>query len=108
VVLACPTCRKVFAHRLPEVETVFLYELIERHGLPAGHDAGAAPVSVFDPCSSRHDEALQGSVRVLVERAGYRNEELPFSGESAQCCGNGGHIYSANPDLMKSIATKRV
>ena len=108
VVLACPTCRKMFAHRLPEIETVFLYELIERHGLPAGHDTGLGPVSVFDPCSSRHDDALQGSVRALVEQAGYRNEELPFSGETAQCCGNGGHIYSANPDLMKSIATKRV
>ena len=108
VVLACPTCRRMFDRHLPEIETTYLYGVIEQGGLPAGHTAGAGVVSVFDPCSSRHDEALQQSVRALVQAAGYRNEELPFAGETAQCCGNGGHIAAANPDLMKSIAAKRV
>ena len=107
VILACPTCRKMFDRHLPEIETTYVYRMIEQHGLPAGHATGAGVVSVFDPCSSRHDQELQRSVRSLVEEAGYVNEELPLAGEAAQCCGNGGHIYVANPDLMKSIAAER-
>ena len=107
VILACPTCRKMFARYLPEIATTYLYEVIAEHGLPDRGPSGEGAVSVFDPCSSRGDEALQDSVRALVAQAGYQNEELPFSGESAQCCGHGGHISVANPTLTRNIAAKR-
>lgn len=106
-ILACPTCRKMFSRHLPEIATTYLYQVIAECGLPNDLPPGEGVVSIFDPCSSRHDAALQDSVRALVARAGYRNEELPFSGETAQCCGHGGHISVANPALMTSIAARR-
>ena len=108
VVLACPTCRREFAHRLPEVATTSLYHVLAEHGLPEGHAAGEGVVAVFDPCAARHDAGTQRSVRALLAAAGYVCEELPTAREAAQCCGNGGHIAVANPELMNDIATKRV
>ncbi|WP_169717717.1 hypothetical protein SPSIL_036980 [Sporomusa silvacetica DSM 10669] len=108
VIVACPTCSKMFAKYLPEADRVSLYDVIEENGLQPSHTVSNSVVSIFDPCSSRYDEAMQQSVRKLVMKAGLVIEELPYREKTAQCCGYGGHIYSANPDLAKDIAAKRV
>jgi len=107
-IMACPTCERMFRKYLPDIEMISLYDYIDKNGLPSGHAVGDKVVSVFDPCASKYDKSMQQSVRNLVEKTGLKNEELPWAGDTAQCCGNGGHIYSANPDLVNTIAEKRV
>lgn len=107
-ILACPTCNKMLIKYLPQIERISLYDFIKTKGMPANHIMGSSTVSVFDPCSSRYDESMQKSVRELVLKAGFAIDELPYRGKTAQCCGYGGHIYTANPALAKDIAEKRV
>ena len=108
LVLACPTCKKTLGKYFPGAECISLYELLE----PCAPDRISAEstntVSIFDPCSSRDDMAMQRSVRVLAKKAGMRITEDDESGKNALCCGLGGHIYAANPDLVNDIVSKRI
>ena len=61
VILACPTCETVFAARLPEVETVSLWEVLRDVGLPdgaAGSGSGRR-VAVHDACTARYQTDVQ-------------------------------------------------
>ena len=112
IVFACPSCKKMLNKYLPEIKLVSLYEIILRHGLPydvpASNTTAGKSVSVYDPCSSRNDSVMQESVRKLVAMTGYSSEEIPTSGQEANCCGFGGHIYPANKDLASKIAENRI
>lgn len=108
VIVACPTCRKMFSQYLPEIRQKSLYEILDTEGTAPGQVHRPATISVFDPCASRYDEAMQRHVRSLVKKAGLTIAELPYRERTAQCCGNGGHIYSANPELADAIARKDI
>jgi ferredoxin len=110
-VFACPTCKLQFERHMPAIPGVSLYDLLLEVGLPevaqVEERGGWAEASVFDPCSSRCDQSMQSSVRLIAERAGIDLTELPYSGEKAQCCGWGGHIVAANPRLFDTIVRDR-
>jgi Fe-S oxidoreductase len=105
IIFACPTCEKVFAARFSEIKRIALYDFMNQEGLPENHAEGKGEtVSVFDPCSSRYDATMQNSVRSLLVQSGFLLAELPWRKDTARCCGNGGHIYSADPELARRIA----
>ena len=103
IVTACATC----AERLPEMlegaEIRSLYEVLDREGAPVS----ALPwngADVFDPCSARKDDAVHRAVRSLAEKAGCAAGSVP----GGKCCGYGGHIRLANPELYGEITENRV
>jgi Fe-S oxidoreductase len=114
-VFACATCRLQFERHMPDIPATSLYELLLQVGLPepdvrkttAGEHETWTEACVFDPCSSRYDESMRLAVRRLSQGAGLRLTELPYSGETAQCCGWGGHIAVANPSLLNTIVENR-
>jgi len=107
-VVACPTCRLMFRQYLPEIETVFLYQLMaERGQAPAGQGSGET-VSVFDPCASRDEPDLQQTVRHLAKEAGYQLEPLPGEGKYARCCSWGGQVSIANPQYAREVVKARI
>ena len=109
VLLACPTCEKMFLRYHPDVTVRAVMEVFGEYGTPPQALWGAgAEVSVFDPCSSRGNPDGQRAVRGLLEKMGFRIRELEYSGALAQCCGYGGMIYSSNPDLKREIIGARV
>lgn len=126
MVLACPTCRNTFAKYLHEVETVFIYELMDKWGideLPGCSDAdnscveyggfsGACNVSgacsVFDPCATAPDENVRSAVRNLCEKMGIRLESLPLQEKWTACCSYGGHGRLADPAFSEFVREKRV
>ena len=103
LVFACATCMSLFGRFLPEIPRVSLYEL-----LAASEDI--APVSpfteatVFDPCAARDEHGMEAGVRTLAAKAGVALEELS---EPNHCCGYGGHMRIANPDLYDEITQHR-
>ncbi|ATW25740.1 pyridine nucleotide-disulfide oxidoreductase/dicluster-binding protein [Candidatus Formimonas warabiya] len=108
VILACPTCLKMFQQYLPELKAVTLWNVIKEYGLPEETARGnGITVTVYDSCSSRYDPATQESIRQLLGQADYHIAELPYHGKYAQCCSYGGLIYSANPTLAQEIIKKR-
>ncbi len=110
VVLACPTCETVFAARLPEFETVSLWEVLRDVGLPDGAAGagGGRRVAVHDACTARYQTDVQRAVRDLVRACGYEIDELEMSGEHTECCGFGGLMLYANPELGDAVVGRRI
>jgi Fe-S oxidoreductase len=104
LVYACATCASIFNMFLPEIKRVSLYELLAESSEiePTRIFSEAA---VFDPCAARDDNELQFGVRKLAGKAGVALEEL---GERNRCCGHGGHIRTANPELYDEMVQHRV
>jgi len=110
VILACPTCETVFAARLPEVETVSLWEVLRDVGLPDGAagSGGGRRVTVHDACTARYQTGVQLAIRELVDACGYEVDELEMSRERTECCGFGGLMLYANPEMGDLVADRRV
>ena len=105
LVLACPSCKIMLQQRLPELKTVFIYQLMLETGL-SGQKWQGLQACVFDPCSSRKAKKLQQTARLLAQRAGAALRELPGPGAGAGCCSFGGLIDVANRELAQLTVSK--
>lgn len=108
VILACPSCEKMFQKYHREIVHVSLWSIFGQFGLPAEAAGSSEPMALFDPCSSRYDPEAQMQVRTLLDRLNAQFEELPHHGRYAQCCGYGGLIYASNPGTARTVAEDRV
>ena len=109
VILACSSCYQVFQNYLPEVEIVLLWEIIDRLGLPVvSAKDSPGKVAVLDACTTRHVKSVHESVRRILERLGYEVEELKYSREKTECCGYGGLMSFANPELAHQVIDRRI
>jgi glutamate synthase (NADPH/NADH) small chain len=109
MILACPTCHKMFARHLNDVPVKSLWDIFNEQGLPDGHVQGnGVEIALYDPCSSRYLPGVQKSVRSLLSRMGYAVEELRMNRRYAQCCSYGGLISTVNPKLAREIRDQRV
>jgi Fe-S oxidoreductase len=110
VITACCTCQSVFSEHLPDIPTKPLWQIMENNALIDNacreKDSGKT-IAVVDPCSSRYDSEIQNGVRRILGNLGFALEELPLSGELAECCGYGGLVFNANPKMDNAIVTRR-
>lgn len=112
IITACTACTRMLEQGIRDIRTTSLYQILweVREQLPEpDRDARQAPgqVSIIDPCTARDDRMVQQAVRNLAASAGLALEELPASGQHADCCGFGGLVFNANPPLAKEIARRR-
>jgi Fe-S oxidoreductase len=114
VITACTSCTQMLTQALEGVKITSLFQLMVTQPLlgrlkemtrqsPCLFD----PVSIIDPCTARADGVVQAAVRTLVQSAGMKVIELPAAGELTECCGFGGLVFNANPDLSKRIIGQR-
>lgn len=103
LIFACAYCERIFRQFLPEIEQVSLYKLLsdDETMIPALPFPRA---TVFDPCAARDDQDMQEGVRKIAHKADMQLEELK---EPNRCCGFGGHMRIANPELYDEITTHR-
>ncbi|MGA2107033.1 MAG: pyridine nucleotide-disulfide oxidoreductase/dicluster-binding protein [Syntrophorhabdales bacterium] len=108
MILACPTCLQVFRRHVPKMEPIMLWEVLTESPEGGSPKKGKGKrLAIHDPCTARHEPAMQESIRALLARMGYAIEELPLSRERTECCGFGGLVSSANPPLAKDVARRR-
>jgi len=103
MIMACPSCEKVFSRYLPEIKTVSLYAILPEDkalGLP-----GIGEYSVFDPCAAAGNTEAKAAVRRLLTASGASLTDFDSDGK---CCGYGGHMVLANRDLHGKIVENRV
>ncbi|HYA43329.1 MAG TPA: FAD-dependent oxidoreductase [Syntrophobacteraceae bacterium] len=111
IILACSTCYEIFKTHLPEAGIVSLWEVLDNLGLPEAPPHAAEPsrtLAVHDACSTRHEKKVHESVRNILRRTGFEIEELPLSREKTECCGYGGLMFFANPDLARNLISRRI
>jgi Fe-S oxidoreductase len=99
VLVACPSCYKVFAQYGNGLTVRSIYEVLaddER----AGRRELAATVTVHDPCAVRSAEPVLSAVRKLIARQGLTVEEMPHSMRTTLCCGE----VSAAGSLSRGLA----
>ncbi|MDR1777277.1 MAG: 4Fe-4S dicluster domain-containing protein [Desulfovibrio sp.] len=108
LIAACASCLKALRSALPEAGLVSAWEILTTLSLPPGrrhYDAFA--LSIHDPCAARFDAAWLKSVRALVRACGATPEEPRLTGETTPCCGYGGLVFCAAPDVAAEMSAAR-
>lgn len=107
VLAACSSCMSALRMALPEATVSSLWaKLDELMPAPFATDAPKA-MNVQDPCGARHDAVWQKAVRSLAAKAGIHLEEVKHTGQESACCGYGGLVWNAQPDVADAMAQKR-
>ena len=63
---------------------------------------------MHDACNTRQEKHVHDSVRRILGRLGYEVEELEYSREKTECCGYGGLMSFANPELVRKVIDRRI
>lgn len=106
VIVACPSCHKVFRKHGKDLIVRTAYEILSEKGLPeSGRVSGS--VTVHDSCAVRFEEHVHSAVRDLILKKGLTIEEMKYSGTKTFCCGEGGSVGFLSPDLAATWVTKR-
>jgi NADPH-dependent glutamate synthase beta subunit-like oxidoreductase len=106
---ACSTCYEILKTHLPEVSILSLWEIFEQLGLPETTGPGSSrTLAVHDACTTRNEPHIQASVRNLIQKIGFTIEELPLSKTKTECCGYGGLMFFANPELARRVIDRRI
>ncbi|WP_320047989.1 (Fe-S)-binding protein [uncultured Ilyobacter sp.] len=110
VIVACQSCFVVFSEYLKQ-DVVSLWTLLPEIGLPdEKYGIGKRSDIVFnihDSCPTRGRDDLQDGIRWIMDKMGYKVEELENSRGKTRCCGFGGVAISANPDAARMVMKKR-
>ena len=106
VIMACPSCREIFKEHLPEVEQVFLWDVLQETCANLNQQ-NTGLFAIHDPCAARDDADAQKVVRRFLAGIGADIDELRLSGELTECCGYGGLMYNANPELAGETVARR-
>jgi Fe-S oxidoreductase len=104
LVLACPSCGKMLEKFLPHIPFIYIYQLLADTERPA-FQSQLRQAALFDPCAAQGNKQLKQAVRQLLERLGI---ELTAYDSDGQCCGYGGHMQLANPELFRQIICNRI
>lgn len=107
ILAACSSCMTALKLALPEAKITSLWSKLD--SLMTEPFASCAPrtMNVQDPCGARHDAEWQRAVRSLAAKAGIRVEEAARTGDESACCGYGGLVWNAQPDVADALAKKR-
>ena len=106
VVTACSTCLKMFREHLPALGAESVWGMLTVEEVEPA--PGISALALSDPCTSRDDAATRQAVRTLLDKLGQPLAPLSMSGELTECCGFGGLMDNANPELARKVAKARV
>ncbi len=108
LILACASCHAMFSTLWPEAPTQPLWKTLEAVGLPEDSPKTTkGPLALHDPCTTRGVPAVQQSVRRLSGQLGLTISELPLSQNQTECCGFGGLMDNANPQIAQTVIQQR-
>ncbi|MDR2573047.1 MAG: 4Fe-4S dicluster domain-containing protein [Desulfovibrio sp.] len=107
IIAACSSCIKALDLALPEARVVSVWETLNALPLPQRHCAEISTLSVHDPCTARHDTNWRNAVRELARKCGAHLEEPRLTGQDTSCCGYGGLVACAQPDLAAEMSANR-
>lgn len=118
IITGCAGCYRTLGADYPEHSKGFQAEVVHEVQLLANLiDANRflfkervnILVTYHDPCHlGRHMKIIEEPRRILENIPGVRLIEAPFNRYDSHCCGGGGGLLSAFPDLAMQIALRRL
>lgn len=109
VIAACSSCYRMFKDHVPAMPVESLWTVLDRVGLPASAaTASSSTVAIHDACTTRHDHEIQNSVRHLLGKLGVKVSELTDNRSLTTCCGYGGLMAFANPEVADKVVNRRI
>ncbi len=111
IVVACQSCYKTMSEYSPNQKVTSLWALLPEIGLPkeaVGKGKNSDIVfAIHDSCSTRDVPEIHDGIRWIMKELGYKTEEPPHTRENTRCCGFGGMVVPANPDLALRVMKRR-
>ncbi|HTY47039.1 MAG TPA: (Fe-S)-binding protein [Methanomassiliicoccales archaeon] len=112
VVFSCAGCYRMFKEEYPKHVKV-PFKVTHMSELLAAKKPRLAAldkkITYHDPCHlGRHSKVYEAPREVLRSVPHAKYQEMPRSRELAGCCGGGGGVRSAYPELSRKIAARRV
>jgi NADPH-dependent glutamate synthase beta subunit-like oxidoreductase len=107
LIVACPDCFHTLRHNAPGLRLRPLPAVLLEHFSPALSIGEGRTVSIHDSCKARWEREWHDSVRAVIAKLGFHIEEIAYSRDMTRCCGLGGMVPYADPDLASTITRKR-
>jgi len=108
LITACSTCYRMFKDNLPDIQVESIWTVIDRLGLPAPEGAiQPRTLAIHDPCTTRDEEDVQASVRLILGKLGTNVVELNDRGLTT-CCGYGGLMQFADATVADKVVNRRI
>lgn len=109
VITACSSCYRMFKDYASAMPVESLWTVLDRVGLPpSAAPVSSATVAIHDACTTRHDDDIQESVRHLLDKVGVQVAELEDNRSLTTCCGYGGLMALANPEVAGKVVNRRI
>jgi Fe-S oxidoreductase len=107
VITACQNCYKTLQKFSPGLKVKSLWNVLSEIGLDEefkgkGKESDLV-FSIHDACPTRYDSVLQDGVRAVVAELGYEVKETKRNRDKTRCCGFGGMVFPANPELGTEV-----
>jgi Fe-S oxidoreductase len=110
VLVACPNCYKVFSTYGQGLAVSTVWEHLAERGMPESPEGGPLPagqVTVHDPCPLRREPGIHAAARALIRARGLEVAEMRHKGRKTFCCGEGGSVVVAAPELARRWTRRR-
>ena len=108
IITACSSCYRIFKDNLPDLPVESLWTVLDNAELPRVQpDIKLQTVAIHDPCTTRHDMDIQQSIRRIVAKLGVPLKELDHHSDLTTCCGYGGLMSFANPEVADEVVNRR-
>ncbi|MCE5281052.1 MAG: FAD-dependent oxidoreductase [Deltaproteobacteria bacterium] len=111
IITACQSCYVTTKAYSPNQRVRSLWEVLPEIGLPEearGIGKGSdLTIAVHDSCPTRDVAPIHDGIRWIMGELGYNVEEPPHTREKTRCCGFGGMVVPANPDLALRVMKRR-
>jgi Fe-S oxidoreductase len=106
-IVACPSCQEMLDHFEQPPKQRSLWDVLGRWKDRLSPTSPANPTCLVDPCTAGHMPELRQSVRSLVQDCLFQGSEPRLNASTAACCGYGGLLSNANPELGARAARER-
>ena len=112
MIFSCAGCYRMFKEEYPKfIDVPFEVKHISEYLAEKDLDLQPleAKVTYHDPCHlGRHVGVYEPPRQVINAIPSVDFEEMPMHGATSHCCGGGGGVRSAYPELAENIAGRRV
>lgn len=111
IIVMCAGCHKTIKHDYKEYFPDFNFEVLHisevlANAIKEGKlklKKNVGKITYFDPCHLGRASSIYSAPRELIKELGFELKELRRNRENSSCCGSGGGVKTAKPELALAI-----